>query len=234
MLTSVYYYGYYKPYILNNRPKIGEGKKQQANEKVSNPANRETFVLNNSLKKEVVQYASGLSGTVNYLRETSRDVLQDIFNYQRSSAEQGSENSKKELSDDLQDFVDAYNRNLNFSVKDDNSKQLKFFVNDLAYDISISATALSTYGIKIGDDDRMTFDADYYNKLNNKNISEANKVNQALFKNIYDSTGEFLTMPLAEHLRFKNLGYYYNYKLGTMEKDSFKLIQSGMIVDKVV
>lgn len=234
MLTSVYYYGYYKPYILNNRPKIGEGKRQTVSDKSDDSSTRETFVLNNALKKEVVQYASNLSGTVNYLRETSRDLLQDIFNFQRTSEEKGLESAKKELSDDLEDFVDAYNKNLKFTQADSTSKQLKFFVNDLTYDVSISTTALSKYGISIDDSDTMSFDSEIFDKLKNKSLSEANKGNHALFKNIYDSTGELLTMPLSEHLKFKNLGYYYNYKLGTIEKDSFKLIQSGMIIDRVV
>lgn len=234
MLTSVYYYGYYKPYILNNRPKIGEGRRQTVSDKPNDPSLRETFVLNNALKKEVVQYASNLSGTVNYLRETSRDLLQDIFNFQRATEENGIQSAKRELSDDLADFVDAYNKNLRFTQEDSTSKQLKFFVNDLTYDVSISTTSLSKYGISVDENDVMSFDSDFFDKLKSKNVLEANKGNHALLKNIYDSTGEFLTMPLSEHLKFKNLGYYYNYKLGTIEKDSFKLIQSGMIIDRVV
>jgi len=233
MLTSVYYYGYYKPYILNKMPKIGEGRRK-VNTDNKDPETRETFVLNNSLKRDIIRYASNLSGTVNDLKETSKDVLQDIFNFKRTVMERDLTYAKAELSDDLSNLTTAYNRNLKFTHKEANSKPLKVFVNDLAYDVSISTTALSKYGITVADDDVMTFDAEYFDKLSGRQVAEANKANHALFKNIYNSTSEFLTLPLSEHLKFKNLGYYYNYKLGTMEKDSFKLIQSGMIVDRVV
>jgi hypothetical protein len=234
MLTSVYYYGYYKPYILNHVPKIGEGGRKINADKSADPATRETFVLNNSLKREVIRYASGLSGTVNDLRETSKDVLQDIFSFKRTVMDKDFNYAKEELADDLSDFTNAYNRNLKFTHKDANSRPFKSFVDDLAYDVSISTTALSKYGITVADDDTMSFDREFFSKLRGRELGEANKANHALVKNIYDSTGEFLTLPLAEHMKFKNLGYYYNYKLGTMEKDSFKLIQSGMIVDRVV
>jgi hypothetical protein len=234
MLTSVYYYGHYRPYILSSRPKIGEAKRQASANKNSDPATRETFVLNNSLKRDIIKYASNLSGTVNDLRESSKDVVQDIHSFKRMTAEKGLDYAKSSLSEDLEGFVKAYNQNRTLTDKDSTSKALKFFVDDLAYDVSISTTSLAKYGVTVSENDTMSFDAEFFDKLKNRNLAEANKENHALFKNIYDSTGEFLTMPLSEHLKFKNLGYYYNYKMGTLEKDSFKLIQSGMIVDKVV
>jgi len=51
---------------------------------------------------------------------------------------------------------------------------------------------------------------------------------------VYESTGDFLQLPLSEHMNFRNLKYYYNYKTGSISKDSFTIIESGMIVNEVV
>ena len=233
MLTSVYYYEYYKPYILNGSPKLTDGKHKPKSSGLP-PEKRETFVLNNSHKRDIIRYATGLSGTVNSLRDSSKNVLYDIFKFKREVAENGYEHAKSELLDDLRYFTDSYNRNLRFTHKDAESRQQQIFVDDLAYDVKISTTALSKYGITVAQDDSMSFDGDFFEKLSGREMSMANRQNHALFKHVYDAAGEFLTMPLSTHLNFKNLGYFYNYKLGTMEKDSFKLIQSGMIVDKIV
>ena len=50
MLTSVYYYGYYRPYILNSLPKIGEGKRKTKTDAAPDPLQQETFVFNTNLQ----------------------------------------------------------------------------------------------------------------------------------------------------------------------------------------
>jgi hypothetical protein len=35
-------------------------------------------------------------------------------------------------------------------------------------------------------------------------------------------------------MRFKGLGYHYNYKMGAMETDGFGILETGMLIDKAV
>lgn len=235
MLTSVYYYNHYKPYILKNynNEKIADVKGIKRQVSADNPF-KEKFILNNSVKQEVMSYATYLSGSVNHLRDSSRDVLYEIHNFKRNAVENGLDTAKEDLSEGIDAFVDAYNNNVNFKRESTKSRSLNFFINDLTYDVSISTTALSKFGVELSGSGEMSFNKEYFDSLKGSEVMEANKHNYSLFKNVYDATGDFLTMPLAEHMGFKNLGYYYNYKLGTMEKDSFRLIQSGMIIDTAV
>jgi hypothetical protein len=47
-------------------------------------------------------------------------------------------------------------------------------------------------------------------------------------------SGDFLTDPLVDHMKFKGLGYHYNYKMGMMETDGFNTIEAGLLINKAV
>jgi len=232
VVTNVYYYNYYAPYILNNlkRKKIAE---YPRGENFLYDGD-ETFVLNKALRKEVVGYATELSRVINALKDSSKYVVRDAGGFVKNEREEGFITALRWLEDDLADFVEAYNKTKAFSNRNRDSRILTDFADSLEYDLSISLKALSRYEISENEDETLGFDEQSFKNSTRKKIHIANKQNLPFFEHVYGATGDFLLAPLSEHMNFKNLKYYYNYKTGTIAKDSFAIIGSGMIVNEVV
>jgi len=231
MITNVYYYNLYAPYILNNfkRKKIAEFPR---GERFLSDGD-ETYILNKALKNEVIGYATELTGVVNGLKDSSKNIVKDAGEFLKNEREEGFVTAVKWLEGDLADFVGAYNKTMKFSKKNRDSRILTDFADTLNYDLSISLKALSKYFIIETDDDCLIFDEKSFARVTKKRILIANKQNLPFFEHVYGLTGNLLLAPLSEHMNFKNLKYYYNYKTGTISKDSFAITGSGMIVNEV-
>jgi len=228
----VYYYNYYAPYILNNykRKKIADFPR---GERFLFDGD-ETYVLNKALRKEVIGYATELSRVINGLKDSSRYVVRDAGGFLKNEREEGFAAALEWLAGDLSDFVEAYNKTTAFTKKNSDSRILTDFTDGVSYDLGISLKALSRYFITEGENDTLDFDGQAFESAARKKILIANKQNLPFFKHIYETTGVFLLEPLSEHMNFKNLKYYYNYKTGTIAKDSFAITGSGMIINEVV
>lgn len=237
MLTSVYYYNYYKPYILRGRggrERIYTPVEAKTNTSKSAGGQMPSFMLNKSLKSEVVRYANQLSHNINSLKNIARNLVQDAGEFQANVRYNGLGNAVDWLSDDVEEFVEAYNKTVEFSDKNMHSTSLMNFTETLKGSIYGKGNTLSRYGLSIEDDGKLAFNKSVLVAAGEKRIARANDANVSLFQDIYDTTGEFLIMPMAEHMNFKGLGYYYNYKLGTVQADTFKIIESGLVIDKAV
>jgi len=232
MVTNVYYFNHYAPYIINNarRRRIADYPRSD----IFVGDGDETYVLNKSLKKEVVGYATELSRAVNGLKDSSKYIVRDVRAFNKNEKEEGLVKAVGWLLDDISHFVESYNRTISFANKNKDSRILTEFADDLSYDLSISLTALSRYHLTENGDALLLFDGDALKNTPRKAIRTANRQNLPFFEHIYDSSGQFLTVPLSEHMNFKNLKYYYNYKTGKISQDTFTVIGSGMIVNEVV
>ncbi|GHU54577.1 hypothetical protein AGMMS49975_15160 [Clostridia bacterium] len=238
MLTEIFYYNHYKPYILKNYgvKKIGRPEKITRDYDFSKaPDEQERFVLNHALKSELVEYAKGLSSSVNSLRESAKDMSANIKRFSSAATPEDKEYARYALSLDLEYFAESYNVNVGLDTNRTYSDTLQYFVEDSKYDLAASVKSLSEYAFDISEDgSRITFDKKKFDRLGEDVLKKAGRNNRDFFEQIYKSSTSLLKVPLAEHLGFKDLSYYYNYKLGTIEKDSFKYIQSGMLVNIVV
>ncbi|MDR3090902.1 MAG: hypothetical protein LBU36_01700 [Clostridiales bacterium] len=237
MITSVYYYGYYKPYILKNYGfrRIAEKDADAVRAMCTRPApdyERERFILNNSFKAEFVDYANGLSNAVNSLKDAARDMSSDIATFQDSVFQEARSVSRASLALDLEDFADSYNKSVSIDSSRTAEQYFAYFAEDLRFAAVRNAENLAAYGLEVSPGgEEMIFNKKTFAALSSKSLYDASAKNEGFFSEMYDDSRRFLALPLAEHLVFKDLWYYYNYKLGTIEKDSFKYIQSGMIVD---
>jgi len=232
VVTNVYYYNYYAPYILNSvkRKKIADfprGEKFLVD-------GDETYILNKALRKEVVGYATELSQVVNGLRDSSRFIVRDAGGFVRNEREEGFAAAVRLLEDDLADFTDSYNKTMAFSKKNRDSRILTDFSDALNYDLSISLRALSRYFITEADGEILAFDEQAFINITRKKLQIANRHNIPFFRHVYDRTGILLLAPLSEHMNFKDLKYYYNYRTGAISKDSFAITGSGMIINEVI
>ena len=89
-------------------------------------------------------------------------------------------------------------------------------------------------GISLSNEGRMYFSKDQVASMTHQEINLAIGENLAIFEGLRAFSGQLLTEPLLEHMRFTGLKYHYNYRLGTMEAEGYSLIEAGMLVDRRV
>lgn len=239
MLTSIYYYNMYKPYIVSNRetnefsPKrsrIADRRQTAAPEQKN-----QVYILNKSLKDEIVQYARGVSYGATYLRSSTRQTTSDMENFNRNVHRDGFDKAQEWLEDDLSEFAENYNNAVAFMQEQTHSKELRSFSYEMADNIYYNRDRLSMLGLGLSESGRLNFDREGYQGLSQDQVNIAIGENIGIFTDLHSHTGELLTEPLAGHMNFKGLNYHYNYKMGTMvTDDGFGMIGTGLLIDKAV
>lgn len=236
MLTNIFYYNYYKPYIL----KTVDSGKQQSKAKIpkiaDNSSSTDSFkvLLNKSLKPEVVDYARGVSGSIVGTKEAAKNLVRDMSEFNKNAYKRGSATAKSWIKYDLEEFAGSYNTSTEFLSSQKHSQSLRGFSERLTDNVNANLEQLSQLGLRMNDDGKLSVDTDAFNGLDENRLNLAIGETLNTFNDIYADSGGVLTEPLKDHMNFRGLGYYYNYKLGRMENDTFKIIESGMIIDKVV
>lgn len=236
MLTSVYYYNLYKPYIVSNResgvyaPKRG----RIADRRESTESYGQVYVLNKSLKDEIIRYAHNVSQGVTGLRSSTHETTTDMENFNRNVHNQGYDTALEWLTDDLAEFTDKYNDASDFLQKQTHSDGMRTFAYEVADNLYYNRDRLSMLGLSFTEDNGLRFDRSFAAKLSLDEANIAIGENIQIFADLYRQASGMLNEPLSEHMNFKGLGYHYNYQMGTMEADGFGMIETGMLIDKAV
>jgi len=239
MLTSVFYFNLYKPYIVSNaNTRTGEGyspRRTRIANRNDNPASAgPIFVLNKSLKNEMVNYARSVSHGVVDLRTATARTTQDMQDFNRTAHIEGWDTAMDTLVTNLSTFADNYNRAAGFLQTQDHSEGLRAFSYDVADNIAYNRNRLELLGLTLSEAGQFAFDADRVQTLSFEEINVAIGENIEIFAGLQSFTQQLLSEPLVEHMRFGGLNYHYNYQRGTMETDGFRLLEMGLLVDKVV
>ena len=236
MLTNVYYYNIYRPYIVSNRepnrftPKQG----RIADRKTSAEPLRQVFVLNKALKDEIINYAHAVSYGVTNLKSSARATADDMENFNRNVHKEGFDTAREWLSEDLEEFAGRANEAAEFMQNQSHSSSVRIFSYELADNLRYNKERLALLGLNLGEEGRVGFDKPFLKSLSHEKINIAIGENIQIFSGLQKHAVTFLDAPLAEHMRFKGLGYHYNYKLGKMEMDGFDVIEAGLLIDKAV
>ncbi len=233
MLTQIYYYNYYKPYILKNSEadSVKRSAFSELRQSVSFGKNDKVYLLNKAFRTDVLSYAKQLSESVNGLRESSFSLLRDMH---KGVFDEETRSKKEILSDGLREFVDGYNKLIKFSGDQAHSKNLKEFTKNISRQVFNNHMGLKKFGLEVKETGDITFNEEAYDELSEERLSILLYKSEGFLKKIHEGTKNMLKLPLSEHMRFKDLGYYYNYKYGKPTANTFKIIESGMLVDKVV
>jgi len=155
-------------------------------------------------------------------------------NFNRNVHKEGYEAAQDWIADDLEEFAGHVNAAADFMQKQAHSGSLKIFSYELADNLQYNRERLALLGLTLGEDGRVNFDRPFLKGLSQEKINVAIGENIQIFSGLQKHAVTFLNAPLAEHMKFKGLGYHYNYKLGKMEMDGFDVIEAGMLVDKAV
>lgn len=228
MLTNLFYYGYYKPYIFKDDNKDLIAKKN-INEIVKNSTGSKhfSFFLNKALKDEIIKYASNISSDYNSIKSTA------LFVFDRINRNEGKyEDFKQDLCDGMFDFVNQYNEYRDFSnVYDKNSKALNEFAENLKDRVYKNEEFLEEVGIHINEDGFLFFNKDKFDSMNKEELySKLGNLRQ-FCKDIYNDTCKAMEIPMSNHMNFRDLNYYYSYVFALVEPNTFKIVQEGMLVD---
>lgn len=235
MLTNIFYYGYYKPYIMKTS-EAGKSEPTKRERIAERPATSNAFkiLLNKTMKQEVREYARGVSDSVVSTKESSKNTVRDMTEFNKNAFKRSYDTAKMWIQYDLEEFASSYNDSTEFLSDQKHSQSLRSFSERLTDNVQASAAQLEDLGLSMNNDGKLNFNVAKFNELSESRLNSAIGESINVFQEIYNDAGEILTEPLKEHMNFKNLGYYYNYKLGRMESDTFKMIESGMLVDLVV
>ena len=234
MLTNVFYYDVYRPYILSNResstfaPK--RGRIADRREKTAAELSGQAYILNKSLKDEIVQYAQNVSQGTTHLHSTTRQVAAGMENFNRDGAD--STRARQRLTGDLGEFTEQYNGTIAFMKEQPHSAELRAFSDEISDTLRYNRDRLALLGFSQSDEGTLSFDRLRFSELSRDQANVAIGENIQIFSDLHAQTNRLLQAPLAEHMRFKGLSYHYNYKMGAMvADDGFSLIESGMIID---
>ncbi len=236
MLTNIFYYDFYKPYIFKNEKLTQKYPLaySQSSEKTGSDLSDESsereygFFLNKTFKNEVVNYAETISNDLNSIKNSVKNVINKINdNYFNYSSKLG--NLKNELSE----FVTKYNSYKDFARENyKHSPLLSNFSDSLRFRVENNQTILSKFGIYYnGEINEMSFDGEVFDSLSVKDVLSDISGLMNLCGAIYDDTCEIMTIPMEEHMNFKNLNYYYNYIFSNENHNTVKIIETGMLVD---
>lgn len=230
MLTSIYYYDFYKPYILNADNKKNVQKSRfsgiKSKEYIQNGSKESSsYFLNHADKNEIKSFVLNVSDNVNGIKDTVR-FLNNVANGKNARRDEG----KSAYGDGLEDFVEDYNSLASFSDNNNVSQEIKAFKNSVERVISDNNNILKDVGVSI-DGDILEFDRSLYEDISNEEYKEKSAVLNNVFSDIYNDAINVLSKPMASHLNFKNLDFYYNYSFASKDMKPFQLLESGLIVD---
>lgn len=233
MLTNIYYYNHYKPYILKTE-EAGASAPVKRSKIAAKPdsGRAQSFLLNKAMKADVVNYAHDVSKSVTGLKDSARFVLRDMEDFNKNAKQRGYATAKQWIAEDMTEFVKSYNESTAFMDGQTHSQNLREYSDDVKEYILFNKDRLAALGVGFTEDNKMVFDKGAFNKLEQEETYSAIGESMQIFGDVYNRSTQQLSIPLSEHMNFKSLNYYYNYKLGAVVNDTFKIIESGMIVDR--
>ncbi len=191
------------------------------------------FCLNKSFSKNIVDYAHNLCSTVLNLKNSSKELSYFVDEYKivEDKIENLDEEKKQKVNsmfkEKMKNFIDTYDLAVDFANKQNHSQSLLNFSSEL-FEITDSYENVLK---------NLNYDSERMKNFDLTNIHDKKSINEKLdgiklFANeIYNSTTDVLSKPMSEHMNFRDLHYYYNYKLDKYQSDTFALIEVGMIVD---
>jgi len=237
MLTSIYYYQFYKPYIVKDtaaaNPSAHKRSKNLVKDAMENMEDA-TFLLNNAMKTDVVDYVRNVSAGVVGIKDAARTTARDMEELNQNTQKWSFEQAKDWIGQDLARFVESYNRSVPYLGGQRHSRDLNAFAGDLVQSVAENQGPLSGLGIVMKEDGALLYDPKRFADYNPSRANAAICENFLQCQRVHREGVQVLKAPLTEHMRFRSLSYYYNYKYGTIEADTFKIIESGLLVDIAV
>jgi len=237
MLTSVFYYNLYRPYIVGgapNRNSDGSPRRERINSNQNTDAAGRIFVLNKSLRNEIVNHAQNVTSGVTDLRQATGRAAYDMENFNRTVHREGWEEAIENLTENLAEFAAGFNQSADFMQSQEHSAGLRAFSEEVTDNVYYNRSRLEMLGLSLSEGGRLAFSDRQVRAMSHEQVNVAISENIEIFEGLRAYTSQILSEPLVEHMHFRGLTYHYNYQLGRMETEGFGLLEAGMLVDKFV
>lgn len=244
MLTNIHYFKHYVNYMQKTPPTRRSGRSSSVRTlgrvwQTPRPApviNDPAVLLNKAYKNQVVRYANDLSRSVVGLKDAAKMFVFDGAYANKNYDLTGLEPNWPWLAEDINNFVSSYNSIQSLAQTTNHSPDfLRFSYNIMGY-MQGSQHILHSIGVGFASNRgyKESYELEFYNRqvpdIGTAQIDNA----MEFFSRAYGFVRDFLSQPLSHHMEFKGLNYYYNYKIGEMEENTFGIIDSGLIVDIAV
>lgn len=226
MLTSLYYYNYYKPFIFDKNIRFNyknyiyydHNNTLESYNNDSNVNNELSYFLNKSLNDNVKSYMFELSTNFNSLKNISNNISERLL-----------EIPKEPLKNALKNFISIYNDFIQFLEKNiSNSQRFKTILDYTKSIVESNSDILLSLGISIDSNGFLNI----INNDNNLNLFNLDKKSiKKFYFSLYENTCDFMKDPMSNHMEFKDFSYYFNYFSDYNNSKSFKVIQRGILVD---
>ncbi|MCL2350141.1 MAG: hypothetical protein FWC67_01545 [Defluviitaleaceae bacterium] len=237
MLTNLFYYSHYRDYAVRttsgknsnfNRAllDVGARKASVTSSHASASAAPARVQLNKSMDTRILQYVKALGENVVTLKDSARMFVQDAGNMDFTAG--GALNFESHLrwiDEDLRSFANSYN-NLGYLQRLTPSHDLNNLTHSIRSIAKGNDILLSHLGIITADEGGLS-----YHGIGHAATKEMTIEAATAFKSAYDAARDFLIHPMSHHMEFKDLSYYYNYTIGNTPQDTFRLLESGILLD---
>ncbi len=228
MITSLYYYNYYKPHIFkNSETKVV--KQVPFKQTVSYNNDKKPVNLSKAYNKNVIDYVNDLSTTINSVKVAGNETFQ-AFKRINGNTRRSEEELKDDLIIALDDLASSLNATNNFSNDVSQSVDYNRYNDTIKEIFQNNKSVLEDIDLSYVDGnfnfDVLSFESKDLGELKTKVSLSENVINE-----INLVTKDFMEIPMSKHMEFKSFSYYFNYALGVMDKDSFGVIGSGTILD---
>lgn len=236
MITSIYYYNYYKPNVLKNSA-VSVVKQAPFKQNAHYNTTEKPINLSTAYKDDVLDYVKELSNSVNSTKVSASNLLEiskdlEYSENNKNIKEQKKKRTEEEMRADISKYgkrlSDALNRSLNFSRETSQSEDFNEFSKSLKNKAS-NSKSLEEMGLTF--DTEFSFSDEMLDDLSFSDIKSVLKNATSDINDLYDTTNSFLKKPLASHMSFKSFSYYYSYTSGIIKNDSFNIISRGTIID---
>ena len=233
MLTSIYYYRYYRPYMMRTLEPTGAiAPKRAPIAKKPEPEPNTAVLLNKSLKVDVVAHARQTSASINGVKDSARRVSSSMEGFNQNTYRYGLPVAREEVSSELMAFTESFNRSVAFMSTQPHSRSLRDFAENLI-DLTLrSRREFEFVDIFTEDGRSLLFAEEDFLEKDQDTLNIAFGQSIGTFLQTYKDSTSMLNMPLTEHMNFQNLNYFYNYRMGTIVDETFKIIESGLIINK--
>lgn len=217
MLTTLYYYDYYKPYILDKNSTSSKNfiSKKEALMKKS-------YFMNKSLNDNVKAYIFEMSSSFNNLKNISNHLTEKL------ETRFMTEPIKEDIENNIENFTKMYNNFIGFLEENsENSYKFKNISSNIKKFSASNKKILNKMGININSNGFL------YVKENNdlKNIQKDKEILKTFYSKIYNNLCKFMQEPMSKHMEFKDFSFYFNYSNNFNKNSSFKLIEQGVLID---
>lgn len=242
MLTSIHYFSQYRDYALRTSSgrntnfhgslytKKQPNRTSAAASAILHAGSTPKVQLNKSYGPNVLQYIKSLGQNIITLKDSARLFVSDTGSLDYDAGGSLSfEGHLRWIDEDLRNFANSYNNLDYLSRRSNHNAALGDFTHSIRSIARGHEQMLSHLGVITADEGGLS-----YHGIGQGATKEITRAAVGAFQETYEASREFLAHPMTAHLQFKDLTYYYNYTIGNQPSDAYRLIESGILMNKLI